>query len=120
MSGCALIEYNNRTARIRGEVAQGDKHYIQYALAHWAVIAIRIRNTDHHFTRLPVDEWIEGIAKQVNPFEVGIARCFRLSRNLIAVLKVQHQFEKLIPCCFQRYFLTLKRTDVLCSLVDLS
>ena len=24
MSGCALIEYNNRTARIRGEVAQGD------------------------------------------------------------------------------------------------
>ena len=69
MSGCALIEYNNRTARIRGEVAQGDKHYIQYALAHWAVIAIRIRNTDHHFTRLPVDEWIEGIAKQVNPSE---------------------------------------------------
>lgn len=51
MSGCALIEYNNRTARIRGEVAQGDKHYIQYALAHWAVIAIRIRNTDHHFTQ---------------------------------------------------------------------
>jgi hypothetical protein len=50
MSGCALIKYNNRTARIRGEVAQGDKHYIQYALAHWAVIAIRIRNTDHHFT----------------------------------------------------------------------
>ncbi len=38
MSGCALIEYNNRTARIRGEVAPGDKHYVQYALAHWAVI----------------------------------------------------------------------------------
>lgn len=67
MSGCALIEYNNLTARIRGVVAPGDKHYVQFALSNWAVIAFGIRHTDHNFTRISVEEWIEGIAKHVKP-----------------------------------------------------
>ena len=61
MSGCALIEYNNRTARIRGEVAPGDKHYVQYALAHWAVIAIRIRNTDHQLPEYRLMSGLKGL-----------------------------------------------------------
>lgn len=58
-----LIEYNNHTTRIRSEVASGDRHYVQYALAYWAAITVGIRNTDHQLTRVPVDEWTEGIAK---------------------------------------------------------
>ncbi|EJV1664215.1 TPA: hypothetical protein SMO99_003067 [Proteus mirabilis] len=81
MSACALIEYNNASAKLRGVVVPGDEACVKYALSRWAVIAFRIRNTDDKFTRIPVEDWIEGIQATVSPSPArerilaALARC---------------------------------------------
>ncbi|MCW7549982.1 hypothetical protein OO184_19085 [Photorhabdus sp. APURE] len=42
MSGCALIEYNNRSAKLRNVVNPGDEELVRFALNRWAMIAFRI------------------------------------------------------------------------------
>lgn len=67
MCGCALIEYNNCSAKLRGVVKPSDAELVRFALSRWAIIAFNIRNTDEKFTRIPVEDWVEGIKKVVNP-----------------------------------------------------
>lgn len=67
MCGCALIEYNNRSAKLRGIVLPCDVELVIFALNKWAVIAFNIRNTDERFTRISVEDWIDGINETIKP-----------------------------------------------------
>lgn len=67
MCGCAYIEYNNLSARLRGVVAVSDRSLVLYALSHWAVIAFNIRTTQELYTRISVEDWIDGILTTVIP-----------------------------------------------------
>ncbi|EIZ1085967.1 hypothetical protein MPI44_004515 [Klebsiella oxytoca] len=67
MCGCALIEYNNHSAKLRGIVLPHDVELVLFALNKWAIIAFNIRNTDEKFTRIPVEDWIDGIINAVKP-----------------------------------------------------
>lgn len=70
MSGCALIEYNNVSAKLRGVVKPCDTELVRFALNRWSIIAFNIRRTDERYTRLPVDEWIDGIRSAVKPSDM--------------------------------------------------
>lgn len=67
MCGCALIEYNYRSAKLCGIVLPHDVELVLFALNKWAIIAFNIRNTDENFTRIPVEDWIDGIKAAVKP-----------------------------------------------------
>lgn len=67
MSGCALIEYNNQSSRLRGVVLPDDVQLVRFALSRWSYIAFRLRSTDEKYTRIPVDEWVHGITETVKP-----------------------------------------------------
>lgn len=67
MCGCALIEYNNHTAKLRGIVLPCDVELVLFALNKWAIIAFNIRNTDEIFIRISVEDWIDGIKSAVKP-----------------------------------------------------
>lgn len=67
MCECALIEYNNRSAKLLGIVLPRDVELVLFALNTWAIIAFNIRNTDDKFTRIPVEDWVDGIKNTVRP-----------------------------------------------------
>lgn len=80
MCGCAFIEYNNRSAKLKGIVSPNDKVLILYALTHWAIIAFNIRNNGECFTRMCIDDWVEGITSTIKPStarDLAIAALFR-------------------------------------------
>lgn len=67
MCGCALVEYNNCSAKLRGIVLPCDVELVLFALNKWAIIAYNIRKTDERYTRMPVEDWIDGIKDAVKP-----------------------------------------------------
>lgn len=67
MCGCALIEYNNHAARLRGVVLPCDTELVKFALNRWASLAFNLRKTDEKYIRMDVGDWIESIKATVNP-----------------------------------------------------